>query len=165
MPYAREKAAEFTAFLKQCWLDTYVPEVGLSSTQGLIDSMLGEGFNTLLPGRDEKAFLAFAKDKIIGSIICAERNGFLYVWGLYVGREQQRCGLGQRLIVNAMKECHEDTIVEVSVLQVSLQARAFYDKLGFREISEDTHEMGPGMYVPSLILQAPVSTILRLSHS
>lgn len=164
-PFAKEKGDAFCAFLKQCWLDTYIGEVGPSATEALIHSMLGEGIGSLVPGRDEKAYLAYLEAGIVGSVICAHRQHFLYVWGLYVNKEKQRRGLGVRLLCHAMAGLHEDTIVEVSVLKASLKARAFYDKLGFREVSEEQYEMGAGHPVSSLVLQAPVAHIRKFACS
>ncbi|WP_119308508.1 GNAT family N-acetyltransferase [Cohaesibacter haloalkalitolerans] len=161
-PYVTEKAEEFCAFLKQSWLDTYGPEVGRAATDGLIASMLGNGIKALVPGRDETACLAEQGSRIVGSIIHAQRQGFVYVWGLYVARQKQRMGIGQALLSHALKDCHDDLIVEVSVLVASRKARAFYDKLGFRQVAEECFEMGAGNFVPSGILQAPVSTIRKL---
>ncbi len=57
---------------------------------------------------------------------------------------------------------HEDTIVEVSVLQASRKARAFYEKLGFREIAEDRCTLDAKTALPAYILQAPAAAILKL---
>ncbi|WP_319484515.1 GNAT family N-acetyltransferase [uncultured Cohaesibacter sp.] len=161
-PYVTEKADAFCAFLKQSWLDTYVPEVGRAATDGLISSMLGNGIKALVPGHDEIASLAEQGSRIVGSVIHAQRQGFVYVWGLYVARQKQRMGIGQALLSHALIGCHDDLIVEVSVLVASRKARAFYDKLGFRQVAEESFEMGAGNFVPSGILQAPVSTIRKL---
>nr|WP_321525996.1 GNAT family N-acetyltransferase [uncultured Cohaesibacter sp.] len=161
-PYVMEKAEELCAFLKQSWLDTYVSEVGRAATDGLIASLLGNGIKTLVPGRDETACLAEQGSRIVGSIVHAQRQGFVYVWGLYVARQKQRMGIGQALLSHALMGHHDDLIVEVSVLVASRKARAFYDKLGFRQVAEECFEMGAGNFVPSGILQAPVSTIRNL---
>nr|WP_321457626.1 hypothetical protein [uncultured Cohaesibacter sp.] len=86
-PYVSEKAEDFCAFLKQSWLDTYVSEIGRKATDSLIASMLSDGIRSLVPGRDETAYLLQNGASVVGSIICAERNRFLYVWGLYVAQE------------------------------------------------------------------------------
>nr|WP_321463514.1 GNAT family N-acetyltransferase [uncultured Cohaesibacter sp.] len=161
MPFATERAGDLLGFLKQSWLDTYIGEVGRSATNGLIQSVLGDGLDALLPGNDEEACLGVIGSQIVGSIICAYRNGYLYIWGLYVGRQHQRKGIGRALLCHVMADRHEDVIVEVSVLRASERARRFYDKLGFRQVAEESYEMGSGNPVPSLILQAPVSTIRR----
>ncbi|WP_319568948.1 GNAT family N-acetyltransferase [Cohaesibacter marisflavi] len=161
-PFAKEKGDAFRTFLKQCWLDTYISEVGRSATDGLIRSMLGDGVHSLVPGRDEKAYLAYTGARLVGSIICAHRHHFLYVWGLYVAKDTQRRGLGCHLLDHAMTGLHADTIVEVSVLKASQKARDFYDKLGFRQVGEERYDMGAGNPVPSFILQAPVAHIRNL---
>nr|WP_321982503.1 GNAT family N-acetyltransferase [uncultured Cohaesibacter sp.] len=164
-PFAKEKGDALCAFLKQCWLDTYINEVGRCATEGLIRSMLEDGIHSLVPGRDEKAYLASIGARLVGSIICAHRHHFLYVWGLYVAEDMQRRGLGCGLLDRAMMGLHVDTIVEVSVLQASKKARAFYGKLGFRQVGEAHHDMGAGNPVASLILQAPVAHIRQIACS
>ena len=111
MPFATERAEDLLGFLKQSWLDTYIGEVGRNATNGLIKSVLGDGLDALIPGNDEEACLGVIGSQIVGSIICAYRNGYLYVWGLYVGRQHQRRGIGRAMLCHVMADRHEDVIV------------------------------------------------------
>lgn len=120
----------------------------------LTDGLNSDDVGGLLPLRDEKRFVVFDDEKIVGSAIWATRSSVAYIWGFYVRRDYQREGIGSVMMQVILDQKLVAPFLEVTVLQASGDAVAFYLSKGFSAMSEETYEMVPGQEHQAIVMRA-----------
>ena len=83
-------------------------------------------------------FLSLRDDDgaILGGLYGATMWKWLMIEGLWVAREQQRRGHGSRLLTAAESQALERGCVGASLGTFDFQARAFYERHGYRVVGE-----------------------------
>ena len=76
----------------------------------------------------------------VGTLIAKHSSDHIYLSGLYLLPEHQRCGYGSRILEGLLAEGQAQGLpVRLRVLRVNPQARRLYERLGFAVIDEKEH--------------------------
>lgn len=77
----------------------------------------------------------------VGELALEEREGELFVAGIYILPDHQNQGLGTALLTQIMEQARsEGKVTGLQVLQVNRGARRLYERLGFAVVAEtETH--------------------------
>ena len=76
--------------------------------------------------------------KPVGTLIVQRTPDHIYLSGLYLLPEHQRCGYGSRILEGLLAEGQAHHLpVRLRVLRVNSQARRLYERLGFAAIEEE----------------------------
>ncbi len=100
--------------------------------------------------REEEQPVAFA------AYFPKENNPLVYkLHKIYILPNQQGKGLGRRLIDFVIKEMHPCTLLQLNVYRQN-KARYFYEKLGFRIVSEIDIPAGEGFTLKDYIMELSI---------
>ncbi len=96
--------------------------------------------------RQQKEFAALpyqiieADGQPIGTLIVKRLPDHIYLSGLYLLPEHQRCGHGSRILNGLLAEGQAQGFpVRLRVLRVNPQARRLYERMGFVAADEEDH--------------------------
>jgi RimJ/RimL family protein N-acetyltransferase len=144
---------------RSTWTATYTLSLGLDVLAGMLADLETHGTNSMLPGAGERGYCQMSEGTTQGSVIIAERGRAAYVWGLYVLPECQRLGLGSQLLAAAVGSLQQAERLEISVLESSLAAQAFYRKRGFRDVGKETSELLGSVVVEMIVMEAEIGIL------
>ena len=111
---------------------------------------------------DTRMYAGFDEAKLVGTAVYAQRQGYVYVWAMYVHPNNIRTGIGARLLKEIAKSVAVDSRIEVSVAKQSSGAMDFYKKNGFQTYKSKIAEVFPHVEIPIDVMQCETSTILGL---
>ncbi|MDW6004407.1 GNAT family N-acetyltransferase [Vibrio mangrovi] len=151
-----EAGPEDLQFLVDLVIDVAQEDIFPYLSQAGVDyflSIVGTELKQVLEQPERRAYKAVIGGNIVGfGIIC---HGY-YITHLFVAKEAQGCGLGQRLL-NLLLANATKSVIE---LWSSLNALSFYLRNGF-EAQGDEQEMNGIRYVPmKRILPKPVDEVI-----
>ncbi|MET1414153.1 GNAT family N-acetyltransferase [Roseibium sp. HPY-6] len=149
------------SFLRASWWETYQAELGQDLTKRLVETLASEDIGGLLPCNGETAFVAEHQDSVCGCCMSASRKNVTYLWGLYVLRDFQKMGLGQRLLRDAILEHDRANSAQLTVLKSSTEAVQFYKAMCFKTQCETQFEILPGLLLPAIQMSARAYEITR----
>lgn len=89
---------------------------------------------------------------IVGMVTAHSHDDLLIVARLYVLPEFQRQGIGERLMEESYRVFPQVQRVQLDVEEQNSKGRAFYRKLGFREVGVRTDEIA-GTKVKSIVME------------
>ena len=142
------------AVLTVTWRDTYSSFLSESS----IGKVMAEWHSpNILEAEINRSstFLGVAKSSsagIVGMITAHSHDELLIIARLYVLPEFQRHGIGTRLMEESCRAFPQTRRVQLDVEEQNLKGRAFYLKLGFREVGVRTDDVA-GTKVNSIVLE------------
>lgn len=140
-----------------CFSESYAEDLDPAALKSLLDSLKSNDVGGLLPSRDEKRLVVLDDKKIIGSAIWATRSNITYIWGGYVRRDYQRKGVGSAMMLEILDHKPAATVFELSVMQSSQDAVAFYLSKGFSVVSEGVYELVLGQEHPTIVMRVNAS--------
>ena len=100
-------------------------------------------------------FLGVAESRshdIVGMVTAHSHEEVLLIARLYVLPEFQRQGIGERLMEESCRAFPQAQRVQLDVEEQNLKGRAFYRKLGFREVDVKTDDVA-GTKLNSIVLE------------
>jgi ribosomal protein S18 acetylase RimI-like enzyme len=143
--------------LARCWRDTYTNLLGGAQVEEMIASLDAVNLGIMVP--DGLALIAVETadgsqsmtptDCVVGTAIAAERGRIGYIWGMYVSADNKRNGIGRAFINEIQQLLPSAQQFSVVVLQVSPDARAFYQALGFSPTAAFDYELAAGLSLPA----------------
>jgi len=142
------------AVLAVTWRDTYSSFLSESS----IGKVTAEWHSSKILEAEinrSSTFLGIAKSSsagIVGMITAHSHDELLIIARLYVLPEFQRHGIGARLMEESCRAFPQIRRVQLDVEEQNLKGRAFYLKLGFREVGVRTDDVA-GTKVNSIMLE------------
>lgn len=152
----------FAEFYAQCFEAEYRTLFDAEPFARIISSVRSEQVDQILFGADDaKVAVAYLDDKIIGTIVYAERQARVYMWGLYITPQLLRKNIGSQLMLFACEDVQKDSVLEVQVLQESTKALRFYEKLGFVKYNSSIEEVFPDHFLPIDYMSCKVETCLE----
>ncbi|MEM9631638.1 MAG: GNAT family N-acetyltransferase [Pseudomonadota bacterium] len=147
--------------LEKSWTETYVSELGSEIAGRLVAQLAQDDIAGLMPRTDETVFVARGKRGLQGCAISAARHGITYLWGFYVLKEFQRCGIGSELLKRAVSAHGSANSVELVVLKSSVAASRFYSSMGFQMTADVQFEIAPGINLPAEKMAGSASEIIE----
>ncbi|MGD9738363.1 MAG: GNAT family N-acetyltransferase [Bauldia sp.] len=140
--YHPDDASRTEAMLRRSWADAYswLDPAEFEALHGL----LADGIRPLVPGRDEKAFVAEENGEVLGLAVVGEHGATAFLWGMYVEPARQREGIGSRLIQTAIAAVTTASVIEIRVLEGEPPVVRFYQRHGFRTVGEVDDDILPG---------------------
>ena len=142
------------AVLAVTWRDTYSSFVSESS----IAEVTAEWHSPKVLEAEIKrpsSFFGVAKsnsNEIVGMITAHLRNEVLFIARLYVLPEFQRQGIGERLMEESRRAFPEIKRIQLDVEEQNPKGRAFYRKLGFKEVGVRIDDVA-GTKLNSIVLK------------
>ena len=142
------------AVLTVTWRDTYSSFLSESS----IGKVMAEWHSpNILEAEINRSstFLGIAKSGsagIVGMITAHSHDELLIIARLYVLPKFQRHGIGARLMEESFRAFPQTRRVQLDVEEQNLKGRAFYLKLGFREVGVRTDDVA-GTNANSIVLE------------
>jgi len=110
---------------------------------------------------DTKTLACFGNTKLIGTTVYAERQGYVYVWGMYVHPDNQRTGVGSALLKEVAQSVAEESRIEVSVVKQSVGALNFYKRHGFQTYKSELVEVFPNVELYVDFMQCTTFSIFK----
>lgn len=152
----------FADFYVQCFEAEYHTLFDAEAFARIMASVKSEQMDQILHGADDaKVVVAYLDDAIIGTIVYAERQARVYMWGLYIAPQFLRKSVGSQLMRFACHDVQKDSLLEVQVLQDSTKALLFYEKLGFVKYNSSIEEVFPDTFLPIDYMNCKVETCLE----
>ncbi len=158
-PVGAGDADGLLALWRETWTATYREALGPDGLAAMLADLDREGLSGMIAPGDARACCAVSQDRIVGSVVFAERGGVAYLWGLYVRPDHQRSGLGRRLLLWAAARVEKAETLEIRVLATSAGALGFYRKEGFREVGGEDTVLPGGVRAPTLVMAAAVASL------
>ena len=150
--FERSQMEQLRALYRAAWTATYGPTLGAEFLAALLLSLDDPELKSMMPQRDERIAVALKGSKLIGATTFAERGGFIYVWGMYVLPNEQRNGIGTKLMSFVADHAKSTKGIGLNVLPTSPNAVSFYKKMGFKEYAIEPIELAPGYTVQSTVM-------------
>lgn len=152
----------FADFYVQCFEAEYRALFDSVVLARIMASVRSEQIDQILFGADDaKVAAAYLDDAIVGTIVYAERQTRVYMWGLYVAPQFLRKSVGSQLMLYACHDVQKDSVLEVQVIQASTKALRFYEKLGFAKYNSSIEEVFPDTSLPIDYMNCKVETCLE----
>lgn len=149
-----DDAAELAAFAARCFRDAF----GDLNTAANMDHYLAEAFGpsiqraeildesvaTLLASDPHGSLTGYAQVRRVGHPAAPEGSDPVELWRFYVDRPWHGRGLAQQLMVAVLDVAAElgHRALWLGVWERNFRGRAFYEKLGFREIGSQQFVLG-----------------------
>jgi ribosomal protein S18 acetylase RimI-like enzyme len=147
------------AVLAVTWRDTYSSFVSESS----IAKVTAEWHSSRVLEAEinrSSSFFGIAKsssNEIVGMITAHLHDKILFIARLYVLPEFQRQGIGERLMEESYRVFPEIKRVQLDVEEQNPKARAFYRKLGFKEVGVRIDDVA-GTQLNSIVLEKHIQS-------
>lgn len=146
---------------RQCFEQSYATLLDDAPLRHLLTSLATQDVGGLVPSADETVVIGYDDTAIIGSAVWARRSGIIYLWGVYIAQPYQRQGLGTKFLRRILRQQATPADLELTVLQASAPAVAFYKGVGFRVQSETKFPLTPRHEFPVFVMTAHSADIAR----
>ena len=142
-----EDVPAIKSLLATTWRDTYssfLPEACIATAASewhspkLLEAEIGRHSTFAGVARDPSA-------GVVGMVTAHSRDELLIIARLYVLPEFQRQGIGERLIEESRRAFPQSRRMRLHVEEQNPKGRAFYRKLGFREIGVQVDDVAGTM--------------------
>lgn len=156
----------FVDFYVQCFETEYRALFDAEAFATIMVSVRSEQVDQILFGADDaKVAVAYLEGEIVGTVVYAERNARVYLWGLYAAPQFLRKNIGSQLMLFACRDVQEHSVLEIQVLQDSKIALQFYEKLGFAKYNSSIEEVFPDTFLPINYMNCKVEKCLKTLQS
>lgn len=82
----------------------------------------------------------YANETLIGYLQTKEDEKKLFIWGVYLLSNYQSVGYGTELFRQLGCYCQKNAkVLELEVFKINLKAIRFYERLGFKKVTETEH--------------------------
>jgi len=157
---------ELHDFFSTCFKAEYSKFLGSAEMKNvelwLEGSMAADLVAADLPDTVTLAYMSGSK--LLGTAVYAERQGYVYVWAMYVLPARKRSGIGSKLLAEIAASVTSDSRMEVSVIPQSTGAMSFYKKNGFSTYKSEESEVFPNVYLPIEVMQVTTKTIREMQR-
>jgi ribosomal protein S18 acetylase RimI-like enzyme len=137
--------------LTRAWHDVYAPRVGVEAVNRLVREALDQACLRAQLTRDH---VLVARDEgriVLGCLFARLLPTRVEIARLYVDTHAKRRGVGRALIEH-LAATAGDRPIELTVVADNLEARAFYQALGFQRIGARAFDFA-GVSIPTLVLE------------
>jgi ribosomal protein S18 acetylase RimI-like enzyme len=147
-------SAALRVLLSRAWRDAYAPRVGHEAVRKLIAEALSDTCLGDQIGRDHVLVACDADGTLSGCLFARLLPQRVEIGRLYVDMNAKRRGIGRALIYHLAGTAGPRPI-ELTVVADNLEARAFYEALGFTQIGTKSFDFA-GVPIPTLVLERAV---------
>ena len=143
----------------QVWPQTYTPVIGTEQVNYMLDRFYNPDALQQQIETGHKFILAYDGTAPVAFASYSETEPQIYkLHKLYIISGQQGKGIGRFLIDNIVDDLKQlkASALRLNVNRYNTSAQAFYEKTGFRQISEEDIDIGNGYFMNDYVLSLPV---------
>jgi putative acetyltransferase len=146
--------------LRKLYYDTVTTINAKDYDENQIRAWVGPWANSAKPVRGEgktfsqkiveQYFIVAIIDNVIAGFASLEDNGYLDF--MYVHKDYQRCGVAKALLTELESYARKKGIKELDAI-VSITAKGFFEKHGWKKIREDVVEIRGAMFTDNILVK------------